>query len=70
MTRLDEVTLLLPVHWLVGLVGPAILAGLAWQTAKIRSTQSATGILYVVVIMVFLAEVVSMVLFRVSGFAL
>jgi hypothetical protein len=32
---------------LFGLAGPAVLSYLTWQTAKIRSTQSATGILYV-----------------------
>jgi hypothetical protein len=32
---------------LFGLVGPAVLAYMTWETAKIRSTQSATGILYV-----------------------
>jgi hypothetical protein len=32
---------------LFGLVGPAVLSYLTWETAKIRSTQSATGILYV-----------------------
>ncbi len=32
---------------LFGLAGPAVLSFLTWETAKIRSTQSATGILYV-----------------------
>ena len=32
---------------LFGLLGPAVLSWLTWETAKIRSTQSATGILYV-----------------------
>jgi protein NrfD len=32
---------------LFGLAGPAVLGWLTWETAKIRSTQSATGILYV-----------------------
>ena len=32
---------------LFGLCGPTVLAYLTWETAKIRSTQSATGILYV-----------------------
>jgi protein NrfD len=32
---------------LFGLAGPALLSYLIWETAKIRSTQSATGILYV-----------------------
>jgi protein NrfD len=32
---------------LFGLAAPSLLAYLTWETAKIRSTQSATGILYV-----------------------
>jgi protein NrfD len=32
---------------LFGLAGPILLSYLTWETAKIRSTQSATGILYV-----------------------
>jgi hypothetical protein len=32
---------------LFGLAGPALLSYLTWETAKIRATQSATGILYV-----------------------
>ena len=32
---------------LFGLLGPVVLSYLTWETAKIRSTQSATGILYV-----------------------
>jgi protein NrfD len=32
---------------LFGLAGPMLLSYLTWETAKIRSTQSATGILYV-----------------------
>jgi hypothetical protein len=35
---------------------------MAWQTARIRSTQSATGILYVVVICSFLGELTGAVL--------
>jgi hypothetical protein len=43
-------------RWGAGLIGPAVLAWMAWESAKIRSTQSATGILYVVVIFVFMGE--------------
>lgn len=32
---------------LFGLAGPAFLSYLTWETAKIRATQSATGILYI-----------------------
>jgi hypothetical protein len=52
----------LPVRWGVGLTGPLVLGGMAWQTARIRSTQSATGILYVVVICCFLGELTSQLL--------
>src|SRR5262245_10192941 len=59
-TLSGAMALWLPVRWGVGLLGPAVLTVLAWQTARIRSTQSATGILYVVVILVFLGELTSM----------
>jgi hypothetical protein len=68
-TLTGDAVLWLPVRWLVGLVGPAVLAWMAWDTARIRSTQSATGILYVVVIFCFLGEVTAQLL-RPSGLSL
>jgi len=44
---------------LFGLVGPAVLAWLTWETAKIQSTQSATGILYVDLFMVVVGELLA-----------
>ena len=44
---------------LFGLFGPAVLSYLTWQTAKIRSTQSATGILYVDFFTVVVGEVLA-----------
>jgi hypothetical protein len=44
---------------LFGLLGPALLAYLTWETAKIRSTQSATGILYVDFFTVVVGEVLA-----------
>ena len=44
---------------LFGLAGPAILSYLTWETAKIRSTQSATGILYVDFFTVVVGEVLA-----------
>jgi len=67
LAKLDEITLLLPVRWGLGFVAPGILAYMAWQTAKIRSTQSATGILYVVVIFCFLGELISQLLYEMTG---
>lgn len=65
----NDTLLWLPVRWVVGFGGPLVLGWLAWQTARIRSTQSATGILYVVVILCFLGELTSLLL-RDSGITL
>jgi hypothetical protein len=67
LTKLDDVTLLLPLRWGLGFAGPLVLGILAWKTARIRSTQSATGILYVVVIFCFLGELISQVLFDITN---
>jgi protein NrfD len=48
---------------LFGLAGPAVLSYLTWETAKIRSTQSATGILYVDFFTVVVGEVLAKYLF-------
>lgn len=58
----NDTLLWLPVRWAVGLVLPVILGWMAWQSARIRSTQSATGILYVVVIFCFVGELTSLLL--------
>ena len=44
---------------LFGLFGPALLSYMTWETAKIRSTQSATGILYVDFFTVVVGEVLA-----------
>ena len=44
---------------LFGLGGPALLSYLTWETAKIQSTQSATGILYVDFFTVVVGEVLA-----------
>jgi hypothetical protein len=65
-----ETLLWLPVRWLIGFVGPLGLGWMAWETARIRSTQSATGILYVVVILCFLGELTSQLLLNKTGVVL
>lgn len=64
-----DAALWLPVRWLIGLAGPAVLTWMAWQTTRIRATQSSTGILYVVVIFCFLGELTGQLL-RESGMTL
>lgn len=61
-----DILLWLPVRWLVGFAAPLGLDWMAWQATRIRSTQSATGILYVVVIFCVLGETISLLL-RGSG---
>lgn len=46
-------------RWISGILGVLLLAIMTWQTLKIPNTQSATGILYVLVICVFLGELSS-----------
>ena len=62
-----ELILWLSVRWALGLIAPLILGWMAWETARIRSTQSATGILYVVVIVCFLGELMSLLLVEKTG---
>jgi hypothetical protein len=62
-----ETALWLVPRWGLGFVGPLALGWMAWETAKMRSTQSATGILYVVVIFCFLGELTSQLLLARSG---
>ncbi len=47
---------MLLLRWMTGIVGAMITAVMSWQTLKIPNTQSATGILYVGVMFVFLGE--------------
>ena len=54
--------LLVTLRWLWGILGVAALTWMTWQTLKIPNTQSATGILYVAVIGVFLGELTAQLL--------
>ncbi|HUL78147.1 MAG TPA: hypothetical protein VL691_12860 [Vicinamibacteria bacterium] len=54
---------------LFGLIGPVVLAYMTWETAKLRSTQSATGILYVDLFMVMVGELVAKYLLLATALA-
>jgi hypothetical protein len=70
-SNLETETLLwLPVRWGLGFVLPGVLGWMAWETARIRSTQSATGILYVVVILCFLGELTGQLLLGKTGYTM
>jgi hypothetical protein len=51
-------------RWLAGIVGPAVMAWLTWETLKVPNTQSATGILYAAVTLTFLGELTAQLLSR------
>lgn len=46
-------------RYAVGLVVPFVFSIMVWKTAAIRSTQSATGILYVANVFIFIGELIS-----------
>jgi hypothetical protein len=54
---------------LFGLAAPAVLSYLTWETAKIRSTQSATGILYVDFFTVVVGEMLASYVLLSTGLA-
>ncbi|MGH7135453.1 MAG: hypothetical protein ACREHD_06910, partial [Pirellulales bacterium] len=56
--------LFVAMRWLTGLAGALVVAVMARQTLKIPHTQSATGILYVGVILTFIGELASQILSR------
>jgi hypothetical protein len=57
-------------RWSFGLLGVLGLIWMAWQTLKIPNTQSATGLLYVAVIGVFVGELTGLLLSAESAFPL
>jgi hypothetical protein len=61
--------LFLAMRWGMGVVGPAVATVLAWRTVAIRSTQSATGILYIGMTLVLFGELTAMVLSQGRGVA-
>jgi hypothetical protein len=46
-------------RWFSGLIGTLLFAVMTWHTLKIPNTQSATGILYVGVVLTFIGELTS-----------
>lgn len=53
---------LLAARWGMGFVGAAVAIFLSWRTARIRSTQSATGILYIAIIFILFGELTSLIM--------
>lgn len=54
-------------RWFVGLLVPAVFVYMAHDCIKRRATQSATGILYVAGVLIFLGEIIALQLVRETG---
>jgi hypothetical protein len=59
--------LFLAMRWGMGILGPAAATWMTWETVRIRSTQSATGILYIAMTLVLFGELTAMALSRDTG---
>ena len=59
--------LFLAIRWGMGVLGPLVATILAWKTVEIRSTQSATGILYIAMMFVLFGELSALILARDTG---
>ncbi|WP_425615487.1 hypothetical protein NA78x_005408 [Anatilimnocola sp. NA78] len=62
--------LFVALRWFAGLLLPLLLTYLTWQVLKIPNTQSATGILYAGVILVFIGELAAQLLSVQTAFPL
>ena len=60
----DRFGLLVITRWAVGLLVPSLFIYMAYDCIKRRATQSATGILYVAGILIFIGEIISLYLLR------
>ena len=59
--------LFLAIRWGMGFAGPLVATVLTWKTVEIRSTQSATGILYIAMTLVLFGELSALILARERG---
>lgn len=65
----DEHALFFAVRVLFGLAIPLVVAVMVWRTARIRSLDSATGLLYVLATLVLAGEIVARSLYFLTGIA-
>jgi hypothetical protein len=60
----DRFGLFVVTRWLVGLAVPVVFIYMAYNCIKRRATQSATGILYVAGVLIFIGEIIGLYLLR------
>jgi hypothetical protein len=69
LTQPREFSMLLLVRVVFGIVVPIPVTFMAWRTARIRSLDSATGLLYIVVALVLAGEITARALSFLAGVA-
>jgi len=69
LPQITEPGLLLGVRVVFGLLVPIPATVMTWRTARIRSLDSATGLLYIVVALVLAGEITARALFFLTGVA-
>lgn len=62
--RTGDQTVMMTLRWLAGLVGPLLVVVMVWRILKYRNTQSATGVLYVGVMLTLIGELTATLLAR------
>ncbi len=70
MIYASSLSLFFYVRVLFGIAGPVGFSWMIWQTIRIRSTQSATGLLYLLTLFVLIGEATALYLSRVTGLPL
>jgi DMSO reductase anchor subunit len=68
-TIVQDNGLFLAVRIIFGLVIPLALAIMTWRTVRIRSLDSATGLLYIMCALILTGEIVARTLFFLNGVA-
>ncbi|MDC0273196.1 MAG: hypothetical protein P8M30_15670 [Planctomycetaceae bacterium] len=63
-------TVWLALRWIAGILGPLAVFVMTWKILEYRNTQSATGVLFVGVILTFLGELSALLLYRSLGIPL
>jgi hypothetical protein len=63
-------TVWLALRWIAGILGPLAVFVMTWKILQYRNTQSATGVLFVGVILTFLGELSALLLYRSLGIPL
>jgi hypothetical protein len=66
-SALDEQTLMLIIRGGVGLLLPAVFAYMVLETVRLRATQSATGILYFTLVLIYVGELTGQFLTSQTG---